>query len=401
MGRNRIYEDAALMYEEAAGIIKYFSIGMKDIYKKHGEEFDPKSWRESFDIILQYSLLEACVLDGYVDENEISFIKMLPSFGDITNAIGAGVTWDYLLNCGAIQIKNILDSGRKLMDELAYRWSTYFIVWDLALYETDYIKTLSKDIALIIAAFCHIDGDPSESFEDLGQTLIVRTLFFIEEEKKEIDVNPEFKALVRGKYLEEKDPKTIYKQSIDNVLEIKAVGARGNISLGTGFVISGRRVLTNAHVVTYESNFTTAKSDDITCILPDKTNTLKAKVLYVDEDYDVAILQLPDSPLLKKILPLSNNPLETGDKVYTIGNTKGRGLCFLEGMVTDVDRRVNGNAYFMFDAMIYHGNSGGPVLDKYGEVVGIATAGDTEVAGMNYAIPVRVIKYILKREGIK
>ncbi|MCQ2796100.1 MAG: UvrD-helicase domain-containing protein [Bacilli bacterium] len=199
----------------------------------------------------------------------------------------------------------------------------------------------------------------------------------------------------------EKSPKQIFKSSIGKIFSIEAVFPDDSVSLGTGFLIMNNYVLTNAHVITkLFSDGDAFCSDQITGCFYNQSYKIRLRVINYDINDDIAILELGEEYNFPG-LHLTSVPLEIGDTVYAIGNTKGQGLCLLDGMVSDIDRKLGNNTYFMFNAGISNGNSGGPVLNSRGEVVGIASAGDKNVQNMNYAIPIKVINSFLERNKIK
>ena len=89
--------------------------------------------------------------------------------------------------------------------------------------------------------------------------------------------------------------------------------------------------------------------------------------------------------------------VETGEKIYAIGNSKGQGICILDGIVSDSERIISDEKYIMFSAPIVHGNSSGPVFNCNGEVIGIATLGREDALAMNYAIPVSAVKTFIEK----
>ena len=93
--------------------------------------------------------------------------------------------------------------------------------------------------------------------------------------------------------------------------------------------------------------------------------------------------------------------VETGEKVYAIGNSKGQGICILDGIVSDSERLFGSDKFIMFSAPIVHGNSGGPVFNGNGEVIGIATLGREDALAMNYAIPVSAVNAFIEQAKAK
>ena len=161
---------------------------------------------------------------------------------------------------------------------------------------------------------------------------------------------------------------------------------------GTGFVITtDGYIMTNYHVIesAHKSNY------KINVLFKDGTS-YEAKISGFDEDNDVAVLKIDASDLTPAVVGNSDN-IAVGDRVFAIGNPLGElDFSMTSGRVSALDRSItterNGTAInmFQFDAAINSGNSGGPVYNENGEVIGIATAkvGSSGVEGLGFAIPV-------------
>ena len=137
---------------------------------------------------------------------------------------------------------------------------------------------------------------------------------------------------------------------------------------GTGFIISDDGYLvTNAHVLADESG---RLSSLIQAITSDQ-KTRDADFIGFDSELDVALLKISGS---YDSLKLGNsNNVQTGGKVIAIGNPLGLQFSVSEGIVSAVQRQgINEiNAYIQTDAALNPGNSGGPLINKQGEVIGI------------------------------
>lgn len=157
-------------------------------------------------------------------------------------------------------------------------------------------------------------------------------------------------------------------------------------SLGSGIIIDGKKgfILTNAHVI--------ENTAQIMVTLQDK-QTFPAKVIGVDAEADLAVLQiepkgaLPDAPLN------SSDDLLIGETVIAIGNPFGFSHTVTTGVISALDRtiRTDDRIYRNFiqtDASINPGNSGGPLLNINGELIGINTAVYAKAQGIGFAIPV-------------
>ena len=144
---------------------------------------------------------------------------------------------------------------------------------------------------------------------------------------------------------------------------------RKSNSLGSGFVIDPSGiVITNNHVI--------ADANEVTVIFTDGQK-LKAEVIGKDEKVDVAVLKVkPDKPL-KAVKFGDSEKTRVGDWVLAVGNPFGLGGTVTAGIISARHRNINSGPYdnyFQTDAAINKGNSGGPLFNMAGEVIGINTA---------------------------
>jgi Do/DeqQ family serine protease len=166
-------------------------------------------------------------------------------------------------------------------------------------------------------------------------------------------------------------------------------------SLGSGFILSADgEILTNAHVV--------AGADEVTVRLKDGTES-KAQVLGQDANVDLALLKIkPNKPLVPAILGDSDQ-VKVGQWAIAIGNPFGFDHSLTVGVISAKERtnifQGEGAAkyqnYLQTDASINHGNSGGPLCDIQGKVIGMNTAISTPndgSIGIGFAIPINFIK---------
>ncbi|MCZ8376852.1 MAG: Do family serine endopeptidase [Beijerinckiaceae bacterium] len=140
-------------------------------------------------------------------------------------------------------------------------------------------------------------------------------------------------------------------------------------SLGSGFVIdAGGTVVTNNHVI--------AEANDITVVFNDGTE-LKAEVVGKDAKTDIAVLRVKSDKPLKFVKFGDSDKLRIGEWVIAIGNPFGFGGSVSAGIVSAKQRNIRSGPYDSFiqtDAAINKGNSGGPLFNLEGDVVGINTA---------------------------
>ena len=174
-------------------------------------------------------------------------------------------------------------------------------------------------------------------------------------------------------------------------------------SLGSGFIVDAAGfVVTNNHVI--------QDADEITVIFHDGSR-LKAEVVGRDIKTDIAVLKVAPSGKLSAVKFGNSDKSRVGDWVIAIGNPFGLGGTVTAGIVSARGRDINSGPYDDFiqtDASINRGNSGGPLFNLQGEVVGINTAIFSPTGGsvgIGFAIPVAsaepVIRQLIKGGQVK
>ncbi len=164
---------------------------------------------------------------------------------------------------------------------------------------------------------------------------------------------------------------------------------------GSGVLIDpSGLILTNSHVVFGQTIITVTLDDG---------RTLPAQVVGADPLFDIAVLRLPKpgpAPLPTATLGDSGK-LSVGEEVFAIGNPFGLDQTLTRGIVSAVNRILPGASWSLrepmiqTDAAINHGNSGGPLVDLCGNVIGINTAILPDAQGIGFAIPVNLVKSVL------
>lgn len=168
-------------------------------------------------------------------------------------------------------------------------------------------------------------------------------------------------------------------------------------ALGSGFIISNDGyVVTNNHVV--------EDAVKVTIILSDERE-FDAEIIGTDSKTDVALLKINTDQDLP-VLPLGNsNTIAVGDIAVAIGNPFGLSGSFTMGVIsaTGRDQGIDIDAsfkdYIQTDAPINQGNSGGPLLNIYGEVIGMNTAIYSTTGGsigIGFAVPINIVKRIVE-----
>ena len=192
--------------------------------------------------------------------------------------------------------------------------------------------------------------------------------------------------------------KTIYEQACKQVVGLKTEMTTTNIFgqetssavSGTGFLLSANGyILTNYHVVEYAG-----QNNALSVMLYGSEETYPAQIIAFDEDNDVAVVKIEAEGLT----PVSFEfDLTVGETVYCVGNPLGElDYTMTSGIVSALDRAITTESgvsisMFQIDAAVNSGNSGGPVYNREGKVVGVVTAkyGSGGIEGLGFAIPIQ------------
>ena len=166
-------------------------------------------------------------------------------------------------------------------------------------------------------------------------------------------------------------------------------------SLGSGFVIDPAGfVVTNNHVI--------EGADDIEVIFPDGAK-LKAKLVGTDTKTDLSVLKVEPPAPLTAVKFGDSRKMRIGDWVMAIGNPFGLGGSVTVGIISASGRNINAGPYDNFiqtDAAINKGNSGGPLFNMNGEVIGINTAIISPSGGsigIGFAVPTELAENVIKQ----
>ena len=170
-------------------------------------------------------------------------------------------------------------------------------------------------------------------------------------------------------------------------------------ALGSGFVLDkAGHIVTNFHVVRGATAIQVSFSNN---------ERFKAKLIGVDPSTDIAVLHVEVKARALKALPLGNSDgVRVGDQVIAIGNPFGLDRSVTAGIVSAVQRRIESpnrlsiSHVIQTDAALNHGNSGGPLLNAQGEVVGVNAQIETGGAsqgnvGIGFAIPINTVKDVV------
>ena len=167
--------------------------------------------------------------------------------------------------------------------------------------------------------------------------------------------------------------------------------------LGSGFIISDEGyVVTNNHVI--------SGADQITVIFNNGIDEVSAEIVGTDPKTDIAVLKIdPSSVNIQSVDWGDSDISRVGDIVLAIGNPLGLGGTVTSGIISSINRDIGGGPYVDFiqtDAPINRGNSGGPLFNLDGEVIGINSMIISQTGGsvgLGFSIPSKTAKLIVEQ----
>jgi len=195
----------------------------------------------------------------------------------------------------------------------------------------------------------------------------------------------------------------VYKKALPSVVNITSTevaydffyGPVPQQGQGSGFILTKEGlILTNNHVI--------GNAQRLEVMLSDK-HKYKARVLAVDKNHDLALIKI-DAPSLTPVTLSDSRNLMVGQRVYAIGNPFGLNGTMTRGIISAIRsiRGPQGNPIedaIQTDAAVNPGNSGGPLLNSHGEVIGITTMiasnGADQSSGIGFAIPINTARAML------
>ena len=212
------------------------------------------------------------------------------------------------------------------------------------------------------------------------------------------DLRPDERATVE--LFEQTSPSVVYITTLARRTDWfgRPMGGEVPQGTGTGFVWDGDgHVITNAHVV--------GGADSVEVVMADQT-TYEGELVGLSFSHDLAVLRIDvPSAALQPIIVGDSNGLRVGQSVYAIGNPFGLSATLTTGIVSALERRIEGldgtpiEDVIQTDAAINTGNSGGPLLDSSGRVIGvntqIASPSGAVQAGVGFAVPVSTVSRVV------
>lgn len=178
----------------------------------------------------------------------------------------------------------------------------------------------------------------------------------------------------------------VYDRVADAVVLLVVEDDKGNpLGQGSGFLIEGGFLVTNAHVVRGGRVFVKTGAFKIPCV-----------IVKTDSSVDLALLK-PSAEISARPLTLASGAPSNGTTIFALGNPQGLERTISQGLVTGT-RTVDRMSLLQISAPISPGSSGGPVVSGTGEVIGVAVSSLEDGQNLNFAVPVGTLASFVKGE---
>ena len=195
----------------------------------------------------------------------------------------------------------------------------------------------------------------------------------------------------------EKCQRSVVNIDTKTIVNLRWLGTQEKEGSGSGWVLDKQgHIVTNYHVV---------QDSDIVNVTMGEGESFPAEVIGVDPRNDIAVLKVDVDPgFLFPVTLGESESLRVGQKIFAIGNPFGLNRTMTTGIISSLDRSLDSKSgqqirnVIQIDAALNQGNSGGPLLDSDGKLIGMNTAIATLTggnSGVGFAVPARTIKRVV------
>lgn len=240
---------------------------------------------------------------------------------------------------------------------------------------------LRADVVLV--SYAALSAYIKDSAQSLAQKLITENVFTYEDYLNYYNTEA-LRELSNAK--QELSAEEIYRKCAPGIFYIEVYDKFGEAyASGSGFFLDKNGLaVTNYHVIEggYSAKITLPETGDSYTV---------AGVYDYSRKYDWAVIQVDGSDFSSLTMG-EESTVVNGATVYAIGSPLGLQNTISQGLISNTKRWLDDVAYIQTSAAISHGSSGGALLNKYGEVIGITSAGFTEGENLGLALPISVIE---------
>ncbi len=179
-------------------------------------------------------------------------------------------------------------------------------------------------------------------------------------------------------------PEEIYRRVLPSVMTLHVATVRGENYIGTAFLTLDKNVAVTAWHVVSDATKVTAKFSDDHVVNVDR-------LIDKDEEHDLALIHLDGAGRPEAPLCFTDPPI--GSRVYAIGAPKGFDFSLTDGLISQI-QKIHGSAEYQVSCPISGGNSGGPVVNDRGEVLGIVAWTQKDAQNLSFAIPAGFLTHL-------
>ena len=191
--------------------------------------------------------------------------------------------------------------------------------------------------------------------------------------------------------VEQEDDQNPAKRLMETTVTIYVYDKFGNrLGLGSGFFVKSNLIATNFHVVEGGKTFKIVSNSN--------KEKFDASIFKIDDVHDLAILEIDENMGMKPLKIQSTYP-EQGSDIYVMGSPEGLSGSISKGIVSALRKFEPYNySLIQIDAAISPGSSGGPVVNKKGEVVGITVSklDIPNAQNLNFAVPTKYLEFLMR-----
>jgi S1-C subfamily serine protease len=186
---------------------------------------------------------------------------------------------------------------------------------------------------------------------------------------------------------EVKSVEQIAEQIKPSLVSVTQVGRDGPFGVGSGFAIGADLIATNRHVI--------GEARRILVETSDRRSLEVTEIVANDARLDLAILRVSQKGL--KALPLGDSDsMRQGQPIVAMGNPAGLAFSVVDGVISEPNRDVDGTPMIQIAIPIERGNSGGPLVDRQGRVLGVLTLKSARTKNLGFAMPVNALKKLVE-----
>ncbi len=185
-----------------------------------------------------------------------------------------------------------------------------------------------------------------------------------------------------------KSVEQIAEQIRPSIVNVTQVGRDGPFGVGSGFVIGEDLIATNRHVIGEARRILVETSDGRSLDV--------IEVVANDARLDLAILRVAQKGLKTLVLG-DSDAMRQGQPIVAMGNPAGLAFSVVEGVISEPSRDVEGTPMIQIAVPIERGNSGGPLVDRQGRVLGVLTLKSARTKNLGFAMPVNALKKLVER----